>query len=76
MKISYDSNYKDRIITQAGLTTGADSYLVDKKSKLPVKDINGDLMKHGQFSGLRKGSVDFIKSDLASLIKLSKKLKK
>ena len=76
MKLSYDKGYKDTVIDKAGLVVGKDNYLLDKETHRPVKDINGEFIKYNQFSGFRKGSVDFVKSDLPSLIKLSKKLRK
>ena len=75
MKISYDKQFKDQIITKAGFKVGKDGYLLDAKTNKPVKDINGDFITRTQFSGFSKGSINLVKADLPSLIKLSKKLR-
>lgn len=72
MRISYNKEYKDRIIAVAGLRVGDDYYLIDKKTNKPIRDINGELVKYDQFGGFRKGSVEVIKSDLTSLIAYSR----
>lgn len=74
MRITYDKEFKDQVLKLAGLRVGKDNYLFDSKSNLPIKDINGELVKYDQFGGIKKGSVDYIKSDLPSLIKLNRSL--
>jgi hypothetical protein len=76
MRITYDKEYKDVVLDNAGLKAGKDGYIIDKKTNRPVKDINGEFIKYDQFSGYMKGSLDIIRSDLPSLIKLSRKLRR
>lgn len=75
MRITYGKEYKKEILDKAGLTIGKDGYLFDKKTNRPAKDINGELIKFSQFAGFKKGSIQYIKSDVASLIKLSKAMR-
>lgn len=48
--------------------------LVDSQNKI-VLSPDGDLVENAHFAGLKKGSLQVIKSDINSLIKLSDTLK-
>jgi nucleoside-specific outer membrane channel protein Tsx len=75
MRITYDESFKNRIIDNVGLRKGSNGYLFDKKTSKPIRDINGDFVKYDQFGGFHKGSVQYVKSDLTSLIALSKSIR-
>lgn len=75
MRITYDKEFKDQVLERIGLKRGQGDLLIDKDTSRPIKDINGDYVKYEQFAGIKKGSVHYVRSDLPSLIKLSKSLR-
>lgn len=74
MKITFDDTTKRTILEILGKKVMPDGKVVEKKSPyLPVKTFEGEELHYEDFGGIQKGSEVFIKRDLISLIRLSKR---
>jgi hypothetical protein len=69
LRVTFDSNNRDFILDAFGKTT-ANGYIVEKPSNGGDKVLTprGEEIQIGEFAGVRKGSVIFVKSDTVSLI--------
>lgn len=74
MIFSYGANHKTDVLNSFGFTT-KDGLVVDKNTGNVVNDNLGQPLTVKRFGGLRKGSIEFINKDVASLIKLRKKIR-
>ena len=72
MKIIYDAATKDLAIKSLGLKKGAEGYLVNASTNEQIVDDDQEPIKYKQFAGIKKGSIHYYKSDLLSIIALSK----
>lgn len=73
--VTFSLSAKEEVLKAFNLKTDKiTGYLVDSQNK-PVLSPNGDIVESSDFAGLKKGSLEVIKSDINSLIKLSDKLK-
>ncbi len=74
MIISYENKHKQKVMDAFGLTT-KDGLVTDKSTGNAVTDNLGGVVTAKRFGGVRKGSLEFINKDAASLLKLRNKLK-
>lgn len=74
MIISYDTKFKTQVMDAFNLDI-KDSVVIEKNSGNPIKDNLGGQVTVKRFGGIRKGSLEFINKDVASLLKLREKLK-
>ncbi|MCA9323576.1 hypothetical protein KC992_00565 [Candidatus Saccharibacteria bacterium] len=74
MIFSYPPEYKTKIMNSFGLKSKG-GRVVDAVSERPVLDNLDSEIKVKNFGGVRKGSLEFINKDVASLVKLHKKMK-
>lgn len=74
MIFSYNPNRKADIIRAFGFDT-KDGLIIDKGSGNVVKDNLDQPLSYKRFGGVRKGSIEIINKDVASLIKLRKKIR-
>lgn len=73
--ITFDSASKKKILDFFDKTVNGEGYIVEKNNQdQKVLTIEGEPLMHDDFAGLMKGSEIFIKSDIASLIKLTDKI--
>jgi hypothetical protein len=75
MRITYDHTIKDQVIKSLGLKKNEDGFLVYVKTNEPILDDDMQQIKYKQFAGVKKGSIHYYKSDLPSLIALSKMIR-
>lgn len=73
MIFTYEARHKKAIMDSFGLEA-KEGVVVDKNTGNPVKDNLNSNLTPKNFGGVRKGSLEFINSDVASLLKLRKKL--
>lgn len=74
MIFSYPARHRKAVMQSFNLDI-KDGIVVDKNTGNPIKDnLNGNLTLK-KFGGVRKGSLEFINKDVASLLKLREKLK-
>lgn len=69
MIISYDKRYKKMFMNAFGLKV-IDGYVVDKNTEKRIIDNAGGEVTEKRFSGIRKGSIEYISNDVVSLLKL------
>lgn len=74
MIFSYNPNRKADVMKAFGLDT-KDGLVVDKSTGNVVNDNLGAPLPAKRFGGVRKGSIEIINKDIASLIRLRKKLR-
>ena len=74
--VAFDQSAKEAIFDSFGFAVDSDGYIVEKKNPSQrVLTPDGDEIKADKFAGIKKGSIQFLRSDLPSLIELSDNLK-
>ncbi len=74
MKITFDESAKGDILDILGKKVKSDGTIVEKKSPYePVLTFEGEHLTVEDFGGVQKGSEVFIKKDLVSLMRLTKR---
>lgn len=69
MKMIFDESAREFVLEAFNKKVDADGYIVEKSNGgHRVLTPSGDEIKAGEFAGVRKGSVVFIRSDIASLV--------
>jgi len=71
--ITFDSSVKKEILAIFDKDIDKEGYIIEKPSGDRVISPDGDEVKLEDFAGISKGSEVFIKSDITSLIKYSKR---
>lgn len=71
--ITFDSSLKKEILSVFDKDVDKDGYIIEKATGDRVITPEGDEIKLEEFAGISKGSEVFIKSDITSLIKYSKR---
>lgn len=74
MIFSYNSDRKPDVLKAFGFEA-KDGVVVERNTGDPVNDNLGQPLSTKRFGGVRKGSIEIINKDVASLIKLRKKIR-
>jgi len=74
MIFSYSSDRRQDVMKSFGLDT-KDGVVIERSTGNPVNDNLGQPLTPKRFGGVRKGSIEIINKDVASLIKLRKKVR-
>ena len=74
MIFSYSSNRRSDVMKTFGLES-KDGLVIEKSTGNPVSDNLGQPLTAKRFGGIRKGSIEIINKDVASLIKLRRKIR-
>ncbi len=73
-KINFDKNAKKEILDMLGKTVNNERIIVEKENpSQKVLTFDGEEISLEEFGGIQKGSEVFIKNNLVSLIRLSKR---
>jgi len=74
--ITFSPAARNEILDAFGVCVDAEGYITEKTNPAArVLTPDGDFIKADKFAGLKKGSLQFLRSDLPSLIELSDSLK-
>lgn len=71
--ITFDGSLKKEILAIFDKDIDKEGYIIEKSSGDRIISPDGDEVKIEDFAGISKGSEVFIKSDITSLIKYSKR---
>lgn len=73
-KINFDKNAKEEILNILGKAVNTEGIIVEKENpSQKVLTFDGEEISLEEFGGIQKGSEVFIKNNLVSLIRLSKR---
>ena len=72
--LTFDDSVKEEILDFFDKTIDSEGFIVEKdNTNQKILSEDGQEVKIEEFGGIKKGSEDFIKKDLISLMRLSKK---
>ena len=69
MKITFATKLKEKVLDQFGKAVGNENYIVEKKTGNRILSSEGEDVHLKEFSGIKRGSEIYLKSDIISLIK-------
>ena len=72
MKVIFDTQSKDWVLSLFKKSVDTDGFIIEKKSRTRVLTPEGDEIKSDDLAIIKKGSEKFIAGDLSSLMKESK----
>lgn len=72
-QIVFDKNAKREILELLGKDIDKEGYITEKGTSQRVLTFDGEEISLEEFGGIQKGSEVFIKNNLVSLIRLSKR---
>lgn len=72
-QIVFDKSAKTEVLELLGKGIDKEGYIVEKDSTQRVLTFDGEEISLDEFGGIQKGSEVFIKNNLVSLIRLSKR---
>ena len=73
MQLLFDKSAKREILELFGKDIDNENYITEKNSSQRVLTFDGEEVSLEEFGGIQKGSEVFVKNNLVSLIRLSKR---
>jgi hypothetical protein len=68
MNIYYDKSLKRDLMKSHNLDIDESNYIIDKKSRKRILDINKEYIKANQFGGFKKGSIQYLTENIQTIL--------
>ena len=73
--ITFQPEARNYVLNLLGKAVDEEGYVIEKDSRERVVTPDGDEVQVSEFAGVHKGSMVFVKKDLASVLQMADRLK-